>query len=269
ANRLRTILRPTDIAARLGGDEFTILLENISGPSDASRVAERIGEELSRPFAIRSRDVFTSASVGIAVSMSRYSTADDIVRDADIAMYRAKEGGKGRYEIFDLQMHAAAVDRMQIEMDLRHAIERNEFRIEYQPIVSLRSGELHGFEALLRWDHPSRGVVMPGDFIPIAEETNLIVPLGRWVMREVCDELKRWKRRTSAPLKMSINLSPRQMLDPTLLDSIDNAIGSFDVDQGAVQLEITETAVADERAADVLSRVRQLGVGLSIDDFGT
>ncbi|HYM62563.1 MAG TPA: EAL domain-containing protein [Thermoanaerobaculia bacterium] len=269
AARLVGSVRPSDLVARLGGDEFTVLLENIAGGSDAARVAERISEELARPFTIRTREVFTSASIGIAISTSHYTSVGDIVRDADTAMYRAKEQGGGQYAIFDLQMHLQAVQRLQIEMDLRRAIERREFRLMYQPIVSLQSGDLLGFEALIRWDHPVRGVIMPADFIPIAEETGQIVPIGLWVLYEVCSHMKQWSADGLQPLTMSINLSARQVLDPSLLGHVERALALFGIEGGAIRFEITESAIAEERARPVLVSMRQLGVELCIDDFGT
>jgi diguanylate cyclase (GGDEF)-like protein len=269
ADRLRGCVRPSDLVARIGGDEFTILIENIADASEATSIAERISAELSRPFTVSGEEVFTSASIGIAVSATGYRSADAVLRDADTAMYRAKERGKGRYEIFDRRMHVQAVERMLMEMDLRRAVEREEFRLVYQPIVSIRSGELTGFEALLRWEHPVRGTIAPNDFISIAEENGLIVPIGVWVLKRVCAQLRRWHTMASAPLTASINVSLRQTFDPTLIDELDRVLAAAHVDGASIRLEITESAMVERSAADFFERVRQLGIELCIDDFGT
>jgi diguanylate cyclase (GGDEF)-like protein len=269
ADRLRGCIRPSDLAARIGGDEFTILIENIADASEATAIAERISSELSRPFTVSGEEVFTSASIGIAVSATGYRSADAVLRDADTAMYRAKERGKGRYEIFDRRMHVQAVERMLIEMDLRRAVEREEFHIVYQPIVSLRSGVVTGFEALLRWDHPLRGTIAPNDFISIAEENGLIVPIGVWVLKRVCAQLRHWNTISSAPLTASINVSLRQTFDPTLCDELDRVLSASQVEGASIRLEITESAMVERSAADFFERVQQLGIELCIDDFGT
>jgi diguanylate cyclase (GGDEF)-like protein len=269
ADRLRGCVRPSDLVARIGGDEFAILIENISDASEATGIAERITAELSRPFIVSDEEVFTSASIGIAVSATGYRSADAVLRDADTAMYRAKERGKGRYEIFDRRMHVQAVERMLMEMDLRRAVEREEFRIVYQPIVSLLSGEVAGFEALLRWDHPLRGTIAPNDFISIAEENGLIVPIGVWVLKRVCAQLRRWHTIASAPLTASINVSLRQTFDPTLIDELHRALTASHIDGASIRLEITESAMVERGATEFFERVQQLGIELCIDDFGT
>jgi diguanylate cyclase (GGDEF)-like protein len=269
ADRLLGCVRPSDLVARIGGDEFTILIENISDASEATGIAERITAELARPFTVSGEEVFTSASIGIAVSATGYRTADAVLRDADTAMYRAKERGKGRYEIFDRRMHVQAVERMLMEMDLRRAVEREEFRLVYQPIVSLLSGEVKGFEALLRWDHPLRGTIAPNDFISIAEENGLIVPIGVWVLKRVCAQLRHWHTIAGAPLTASINVSLRQTFDPTLIDELDRIMSAAQVEGASLRLEITESAMVERSAADFFERVQQLGIELCIDDFGT
>ena len=273
AERLERTLRPIDTLARFGGDEFAILLSGMTDATDAVRVAQRIQDELSQPFMLDKNSAFATASIGIAFSSSGYDRADDILRDADIAMYRAKENGKARYEVFDQGMHARAVSRLQLESDLRQAIEQKEFCVYYQPIVSLQTGRLAGFEALVRWNHPSRGLVSPGDFIPVAEETGLIVPIGQWVLNEACAQVRRWQLDSPShrSLSLSVNLSARQVAQPNLLDRIKEAIEHSKLNPHCLKLEITESVVMEnaEAAAQMFKQLRSLGVQLSIDDFGT
>jgi len=268
ANRIRRALPPGDMVARLGGDEFTVLLENISGPHDATQTAERILAELRHPFRVGGQDVYTSASIGIAISTTGYRSVDEIVRDADTAMYRAKAKRRDRYEVFDEQMHHEAVSRMEIEMDLRRAAECEELRLVYQPIVSMHTGDVRGFEALLRWQHPRRGLVMPDEFIGVAEETGLIVPIGLWVLDRVCEQINEWG--DNAPT-VTINISPRQLSDRNLLRSIKSALTRHDVDPRRLRFEITEGVVMEDAVAalDIFAQIRELGVRLCIDDFGT
>ena len=273
AERLERTLRPVDTLARFGGDEFAILITGMSDAMDAVRVAERIQDELSQPFVLDKNSAFATASIGIALSSSGYDRADDILRDADIAMYRAKENGKARYEVFDHGMHARAVSRLQLESDLRQAIEQKEFVVYYQPIVSLQTGRLAGFEALVRWNHPRRGLVSPADFIPVAEETGLIVTIGEWVLNEACAQVRRWQLDSPShrSLSLSVNLSARQVAQPDLLDRIKEALETSKLNPHCLKLEITESVVMEnaEAAALMFKQLRSLGVQLSIDDFGT
>jgi len=273
AERLERTLRPVDTLARFGGDEFAILITGMADPTDTVRVAQRIQDELSEPFVLDKNSAFATASIGIALSSSGYDRPEDILRDADIAMYRAKENGKARYELFDHGMHARAVSRLQLESDLRQAIENNEFCVYYQPIVSLETGRLAGFEALVRWNHPRRGLVSPADFIPVAEETGLIVPIGQWVLNEACAQVRQWQLDSPShrALSLSVNLSARQVAQPDLLDRIKEALATSTLNPHCLKLEITESVVMENAEAAVLmfKQLRSLGVQLSIDDFGT
>jgi predicted signal transduction protein with EAL and GGDEF domain len=273
AKRLENCLRPGDTIARLGGDEFTILLEDVTDEEDVVSVAERVQEELTQPFSLGGRDVFTTVSIGIAISSSGYEKPEDILRDSDTAMYRAKTLGKARHELFDKAMHAQALKILQIETDLRRAVERQEFFIEYQPIVRLETGKLRGFEALVRWRHPDRGLISPADFVPIAEETGLIGQIGAWVLREACRQMNRWNLLypTDPPLVMSVNLSGKQFAQSNLIGEVANILEETDLPADCLKLEITESVVMEniETATEMLQQLRALGLKLSIDDFGT
>ncbi len=259
--------------ARLGGDEFTILLTDINDPSDAVRVANRVEDALRQPFAIDGQEVYTSASIGIASSASGYESADAILRDADLAMYRAKALGKARWELFDREMHQAAMKRLALETDLRHALQNGEFVLHYQPIVSLRTGEVAGFEALVRWQKPDGELVPPGGFIETMEDTGLIVFLGVWVLREACRAvcvLQEAMPGGQAP-SISVNVSPRQFAQPDLAGQIRTVVAEAGIDPRSLRLEITESAMIGDmgRVAAVLRELQELGVRVSIDDFGT
>jgi len=273
AERLERTLRPVDTLARFGGDEFAILLSGMTDATDAVRVAQRIQDELTLPFVLDKNSAFATASIGIALSSSGYDRPDDILRDADTAMYRAKENGKARYEVFDHGMHARAVSRLQLESDLRQAVELKQFCVYYQPIVSLQTGRLAGFEALVRWNHPRRGLVSPADFIPVAEETGLIVPIGEWVLTEACAHVREWQINSPShrALSLSVNLSARQVAQPDLLERIKEALETSKLSPHCLKLEITESVVMEnaEAAALMFKQLRSLGVQLSIDDFGT
>ncbi|MDT4966365.1 MAG: hypothetical protein QOJ64_1102 [Acidobacteriota bacterium] len=273
ARRLETCLRSIDTVARLGGDEFTILLEDLKDWSEAIEIVERIQLELSLPFKLGAQEIFTTASIGIAPSTTGYDRAEDILRDADTAMYRAKLLGKARHEIFDKGMHDHAMKLMHLETDLRRAVERNELRVYYQPIVSLATHEITGFEALVRWQHPARGLISPLDFIPIAEETGLIVPIGQWVLQQACRQMSEWQRQAPAdpPLFISVNLSAKQFTQPDLLKQITRVLRDTGLDAHSLKLEITESVVMEQMDAvtGTLRQLKALGVELSIDDFGT
>ena len=286
AGRLTGALRREDVVARpgaaapdcstlarLGGDEFTILLTDIHDPSDAVRVANRVKDALRQPFAIDGQEVYTSASIGIASSTSGYESADAILRDADLAMYRAKALGKARWELFDREMHQVAMKRLALETDLRHALQNEEFVLHYQPIVSLRTGEVAGFEALVRWQKPGGELVPPGGFIETMEDTGLIVFLGVWVLREACRAARLLQ--DSMPgeqaLSISVNVSPRQFAQPDLAAQIRTVVAEVGIDPHRLRLEITESAMIGDmdRVAAVLRELKEIGVRVSIDDFGT
>jgi EAL domain-containing protein (putative c-di-GMP-specific phosphodiesterase class I) len=228
---------------------------------------------LKLPFNLDGHEVFTTASIGIALSNNRYETAEAVLRDADTAMYRAKAEGKARYEVFDMVMHARVVALLQLENDLRRAIEREEFCLHYQPIVALTDGRVTGFEALVRWQHPERGLVQPAEFIPVAEETGLIIPLGRWVLRAACAQMKLWQALSPehAQLKLSVNLSGKQFAQTDLCEQIEHTLAVTNFDPRCLQLEITESVLMENARSIVpmLARMRALGVELAIDDFGT
>lgn len=265
--------RSPDIIARMGGDEFSILLDDIRDASDPIRVAERIQQELAAPFTLEGREVFITASIGIALSATGYNVVHDILRDADIAMYRAKALGGGRCEVFDQAMHAQAMVRLQLEAELRHALERQEFRLHFQPIVSLHNGRISGFEALVRWEHPKRGLIAPSEFIPLAEETGLILSIGKWVLREACRQARQWQVQfpQHPPLTMSVNLSARQLAQPDLIDYLDRVLRETGLAPNSLKLELTESVAMEnaERTQRLLSELKRLGIQVSIDDFGT
>jgi diguanylate cyclase (GGDEF)-like protein/PAS domain S-box-containing protein len=273
AKRLQACLRPEDSVARLGGDEFAILLEDVSDVSDATRVAERIHSELSWPVNLSGFDVFTSASIGIALSSTTYDRPEFLLRNADMAMYRAKASGQARFEVFDRAMHAQALTRLQLETDLRRAVDRNELELFYQPIIDLASGRLVSLEALIRWRHPDRGRMGPDDFIPVAEETGVILQIGGWVVRTAAEQLQQWRRRFArhSSLSVCVNLSARQLSQPDLVEQIERVVIGTGLGPGALHLEITESAVMEnaETASVVLGRLKSIGVHLSLDDFGT
>ena len=258
--------------ARLGGDEFTVLLEDISDCGDAIRVAERIQERLGIPFVVGGQEVVTTASIGIAFCSASYINPEELVRDAEIAMYRAKREGKARCQVFDAAMHTVAVKRLRLETDLRRALELGEFRVHYQPILSLQSGKITGFEALSRWQRPE-GLLLPAHFIQIAEEIGIILPMNRQLLREACLQLRAWHSQfpCDPPLTMSVNITPKEFAQPDLVAQIKTILGEVGIPPKSINVEITETiAMADpQKSSLVLSELKALGVHISIDDFGT
>jgi len=273
ARRLEATLRPGDTVARLGGDEFTILLDDLHSSEDATRVADRMQNALLSPFDVRGKEIFSTASIGIALSSTGYEQPEDILRDADAAMYRAKGTGRARHALFDTGMHDRAVALLEIEADMRRAVERDELVMHYQPIVSLVSGRITGLEALVRWRHPRRGLIPPGEFVPLAEETGQIIPMGRWVLRRVCRQMGEWKRSSPAmrPLTVNVNLSPRQFSLPDLVGHVDEVLDETGLEAGCLRLEITESALMEnpDTATRILLQLQLLGVQISLDDFGT
>ncbi|AFY50903.1 PAS domain S-box/diguanylate cyclase (GGDEF) domain-containing protein [Nostoc sp. PCC 7524] len=273
AERLQNCLRPEDTIARLGGDEFTILLTQISSIDEATRIAEHIHQVLKSPFNLNGYEVFTTTSIGIALSTIGYTQPADLLRDADTALYCAKEQGKAWHIVFDTTMYDRAVALLQLETDLRWAIERQELQVFYQPIVSVATGKITGFESLVRWQHPERGLISPAEFIPIAEETGLIIPIGEFVLRESCQQLRQWQLEVPniPPLSMNVNLSGKQFSQPYLVEKIVQILRDVDLEPSSLKLEITESAImaSPEQAATILQQFKALGIKLCIDDFGT
>lgn len=273
AVRLQESVRPNDTVARLGGDEFTVLLEPIEHEQQAEQVAERIQHALSAPLYLQGHKIVISSSIGIAYSSSGYAQPADLIRDADTAMYHAKLRGKACYVRFDPSMHTEALAKLQLEQDLRLALERNEFRLFYQPIVLLRTGAIVGFEALIRWQHPQRGLLAPGEFLPLAEETGLIVPMTWWVLEEACRQMQRWHEQTPTEprLSMSVNLSGRIFSQPDLIERLQHILDQTGLPPQYLKLEITEHTFIEfgSFTNNLLEGIRNLGVELCIDDFGT
>jgi len=273
AQRLQTCLRPSDTVARMGGDEFAVLIEGIQDVSEATSLADAINESLSVPFLFNKSEVFVTLSIGIALNTIGNEKPEYLLRDADLAMYRAKGNGKSCYEVFDTAMYNRAVDQLQIETDLRRAIERQEFLVFYQPIVSLSTKKITGFEALVRWQHPQRGLVTPSKFIPVAEETGLITNIGWWTLREACRQLKVWQEifPSNPPLTMNVNLSCKQFTQLDLLEQIDQILQETQLAKGSLKLEITESVFMDnvDFIKALLLELKKRNIHLCIDDFGT
>jgi len=273
SQRLTRNVRSLDSVARLAGDEFLILLDNLKTATNSSRVATRIQTEVALPFILGGHEVFLSAGLGITASPTGYNSPEDMLRDAGAALYRATSLGKGSFVMFDTTMHAHAMARLKLEADLRRALEREEFKLHYQPIVSLETGRIVGFEALLRWQHPERGLVSPSDYIHVAEDTGLILPIGRWVILEACRQLHSWKTRhaAAASLTISVNLSGRQFNDRDLLPFIEQILRDTNLAEDTLQLEVTESVMMEniESSAGLLRKLRSHHIRICIDDFGT
>ena len=273
AARLRECVRPDALVAHVARDEFAVLLDEIDGIAETTRVAACLQDSLARPFTVAEAEVATGASVGIALSYTGYERAEDVLRDAAIALGRSRDARQGQYEVFDREMHARSIARLRMETELRRALDRGELRVHYQPIVSLGTGRIAGFEALVRWQHPERGLLAPDAFIPLAEETGLILPMGMWVLAEACHMLRRWQDAHCGeqPLTMAVNLSARQFLQPDLPDRVARVLAETGIAPGTLKLEITESVLMQhtEQVTATLHRLKVLQVQLHIDDFGT
>jgi len=273
SRRLSACLRTTDTIARLAGDEFTILLEDLSDEREALQIVERLQKELQRPCKLGTRDILVTASIGITTSNVGYERAEDMLRDADMAMYRAKSSGKACYQVFDKERYGPQLDVANLGRDLEKAVERQELLLNYQPIVSLETGTLYGFEALVRWRHPQLGLILPADFIPIAEQTGSIINIGNWVLREACVQLKRWQERfpLHSSLAVTVNLSSKQFMHRDLVDQVIGTLQDTRLNPRSLKLEITESVVMENigTATILLQQLRALGIELAVDDFGT
>jgi diguanylate cyclase (GGDEF)-like protein len=267
--RLREAIRPSDTIARFGGDEFVVLCEGITDARDAVAVGQRIVAAASYPFLLEGREMFVSASVGVALALDGAATPETLLRDADVAMYRAKERGRGRVEVFDEALRSRILERLDLENGLRRALQRDELRVYYQPEISLSQERMVAVEALVRWEHPERGLLQPQDFVPLAEETGLIVEIGRWVLNEACRQVAEW-RRAGTELDVAVNVSARQLVQPDILEVVRDALEQSGLPAEALCLEITESAVMRDPDAAVatLTLVKELGVKIALDDFG-
>jgi diguanylate cyclase (GGDEF)-like protein/PAS domain S-box-containing protein len=273
ARRLELCLRPSDQIARLGGDEFVICLNNIHSIQDATHIAERVEIALSSPITWEDQKILTTASIGIAMGKDSYRNPEELLRDADSAMYAAKNRGQGCYEVFGTDISACIISKFRLEFELKQALDRQEFVLHYQPIIDLRSQRITGFEALLRWMHPDRGLIAPDDFIPLAEETGLIIPIGAWVLSEACSQLKTWQREipSDIPLSMSVNVSCLQLKHPGFLAMVEQTLVTTQIQASHLTLEITESVMMEESASmgNLLGQLRAQNIQLSLDDFGT
>jgi diguanylate cyclase (GGDEF)-like protein/PAS domain S-box-containing protein len=270
---LKTCMRSSDTVARFGGDEFVVLLNDIHDVQDAVKVVHHIQDVLSKPFRVGNNRVFTSASIGIVLSNRGYLSKEDIMRDADIAMYQAKMLGKANYMIFNTEMRKQAINRLSMENDLHHALMRGEFGLHYQPIVTLKGNRLAGFEALIRWQHPQKGYIPPEEFIPVAEETGLIIDIGCWVLRQACSQVKKWQEQFPdyRDLFININISQKQFIQPEFVHKLRKVLKETWLSPARLNLEITENVLMEnaESMIEILNKIRELGVGLHVDDFGT
>jgi EAL domain-containing protein (putative c-di-GMP-specific phosphodiesterase class I) len=260
------------VLARLGGDEFAILVEDLHRQRDAIDLAERVHKELEKPIKLGAMEVTVSASIGITFSTNNYQSSDQIIRDADIAMYKAKSRGKAQYAVFDSSLHRHVAEQLQLEQELRRALGQGQLILEYQPICTLKERKLTGFEALVRWNHPERGLLEPASFIPVAEETGLIVPLGNWVLTEACRQMREWRSiRDGTTLGMSVNVSSLQLTHPDFVSQVGRALQAAEMRPSQLTLEVTESVLMNgiDNAVTTLTALRQMGVTLSIDDFGT
>jgi diguanylate cyclase (GGDEF)-like protein len=273
ARRLEECVRGGDIVARLGGDEFAILLERVADARDTAIVAERVQEALAKPFNIGGFDHRVTASIGVALSSSANERPEYLLRSADMAMYRAKSAGRNRFEMFDRAMHAEALARLQIENELRRAVDNQDFMLYYQPIVSLSTGRIEMLEALIRWRHSERGVVSPADFVTVAEETGLIIPMGRWALTEACRQVHAWQEELGwdEPIGLSVNLSVRQFGQIDLVRTVAATLKETNLSPSSLHLEITESAIISQShpAVNIIHDLRALGVAIHLDDFGT
>jgi diguanylate cyclase (GGDEF)-like protein/PAS domain S-box-containing protein len=270
SQRLRECVRPEDTVGRLGGDEFAVLLDDVADPRDVSNVARRIIRSMQDPFVVGDKEVFVTASVGVAVHETE--GVDQLFRDADVALYMAKAQGKGRYMVFDLRAHSGAIESLQLESDLRRAVERGEFVLHYQPVVELRSERIVGVEALLRWNHPERGLLQPQEFLPLAEDSDLMVDIGRWVVDQASAQSRKWQRvfPVDPPLSVSVNLSATELRTGSVVEELARAVAEWGLEPANLVLEFSETMLLGdaESTISVLKELKQLGVKLAVDDFG-
>ncbi|WRH68284.1 MAG: EAL domain-containing protein [Planktothrix sp. GU0601_MAG3] len=272
---IQSLISHPNIVARLGGDEFAILLKSIESPLEAIDLAKQINQILSDPFEIGGHQVFKTSSIGIVLGTNYYHQSENILRDADIAMHEAKEKGKGCLEIFDKKIHDQALIKMQLEIELRQAIIKQEFAVFYQPIINLKTGKIKGFEALVRWLHPQQGMISPADFIPLAEATGLIVPIGNWVLKQACQQLQEWQtletiKNSVHPLTISVNLSAKQFDLSNVVEIVETILNTTKISPGDLKIELTESVLIDNsKTLEIIARLKSYNIGLSIDDFGT
>jgi len=273
ARRIESCLRPEDFVARFPGDEFAVLVSGVGDPAEAEAVSERIQAQMARPFAVEDAEAFATVTIGIAVFSEGYTRVDEILRDADTAMHVAKQHGRSAHELFHPGMRTQVLTALELEAALHHGIDRDEFVLHFQPIVSLVSGRVEGFEALVRWNHPARGLLLPNDFIPLAEEARIIATLGRWVRREACRQLRSWRTRrvVTNGLWLSVNVSPRELSEPEFVRGLRSTLRKSRIQASKLRIEITETTLmaGDHRVAEAVKRLEALRIPLDVDDFGT